>query len=209
MGASRVLSGESQVPLILASASEARAALLQSVGVPFSAQPASVDEDSLKSSLREDGAPASDAAEALAELKAQRMSSRAPEAFVIGADQLLDCDGEWFDKARDRDDARSQLRALRGRKHSLATAVCVCRAGARVWAHVESPQLTMRALSDEFIERYLDAAGDEVIGCVGGYRLEGLGAQLFESVMGDYFAVLGLPLLPLLAFLRQHGVVPS
>lgn len=209
MVSSRVLSGESPIPLILASASEARAGLLRGAGVPFVTRPAAVDEDGLKTSLRAEGAPPVDAAQALAELKAQRISHETPEAFVIGADQLLDCEGEWFDKARDRDDAQRQLRALRGRSHTLATAVCVSRTGARVWAHVDSPQLTMRALSDETIERYLDAAGDEVVGCVGGYRLEGLGAQLFESVVGDYFAILGLPLLPLLEFLRQHGVVPS
>ena len=143
----------------------------------------------------------------LAELKARRMAQRAPDALVIGADQLLVCEDRWFDKPASIEGAREQLRALRGRTHVLATAV-LCQGGdKRLWHHVAQPRLTMRSFSDAFLDAYLAAEGAAVMGCVGAYRLEGAGAQLFDKVEGDQFAVLGLPLLPLLGFLRQHGVV--
>lgn len=203
-----ILQSSATRPLILASASAARAALLRGAGLEFSTRPAAVDEDAAKEELRADGASAEDAATTLALLKARRISTAEPEALVIGADQLLDCEGRWFDKARDREDARDQLRALRGRVHGLATGVCVATGGEPIWRHVATPRLEMRALNDGFIDAYLDAAGDEATGCVGAYRLEGLGAQLFDRIEGDYFTILGLPLLPLLAFLREHDVVP-
>ena len=204
-----VLIGKTQRPLILASASAARGALLRGAGLSFEIRPAEIDESEAKEALESENATALNAAETLAELKAQHVSTATPDAFVIGADQLLECDGVWFDKARDRDHAREQLRALSGRAHRLATAVCVSQGGARIWSHGESPRLTMRALSDDFLDRYLDAAGEQATGCVGGYRLEELGSQLFDKVEGDYFTILGLPLLPLLAFLRGHGIVPT
>lgn len=197
----------SMAAVILASASETRARLLRGAGVDFHTVPAAVDEAAVRSAMRSDRASAIEAAEALAKLKAQKVGAMHAAALVIGADQVLDCAGAWFDKAAHRTDARAQLVALRGRAHELATAVCVMRDGACVWRHVESPRLTMRCFDDAFVERYLDAAGPEALGCVGAYRLEGLGAQLFESVEGDYFSILGLPLLPLLAFLRDQGVV--
>jgi septum formation protein len=129
--------------------------------------------------------------------------------MVIGADQILVCDGAWFDKPPDIAAAREQLRTLRGRSHQLATAV-VCQAGqTRVWHHIAQPHLTMRDASDAFIDAYLQAEGDDVTGTVGAYRLEGRGAHLFIRVEGEHSAVLGLPLLPLLAFLRQHSVLMS
>jgi len=203
------LTGSSAVPLILASASTARVALLRGAGLAFSAKPAAVDEDAVKEEMNERGAPAEDTAMALAALKAERISQREPDTLVIGADQLLDCDGQWFDKAVDREDASAQLRALRGRVHGLATAVCVAQGGRTIWRYAETPALRMRDLSDKFIEDYLTAAGEEATGCVGAYRLEGLGAQLFAQIKGDYFTILGLPLLPLLGFLREHDVVPE
>ena len=206
---SKKLTGGSAVQLVLASASSARVALLRGAGLAFSAKPAAVDEDAVKEEMSERGAPAEDAAMALAILKAERISQREPDALVIGADQLLDCDGQWFDKAVDREDGLAQLNALRGRTHGLATAVCVAQGGQTIWRFVETPTLRMRDLSDKFIEDYLISAGEEATGCVGAYRLEGLGAQLFAQIKGDYFTILGLPLLPLLGFLRQHDVVPE
>ena len=193
--------------LILASASPARAALLRGAGLDFDTRPSHIDEAELKIAKKPEGAEA--AAIALAELKARHIAAPAPGALVIGADQLLDCHGEWLDKARDRDDARRQLLLLRGRDHRLATAVCVMRGDRVLWRYVGAPRLEMRDFSDAFVESYLDAAGEEAFGCVGAYRLEGLGAQLFAEIEGDYFTILGLPLLPLLDFLRGRGLVAS
>lgn len=194
--------------LILASQSPWRRGLLEKAGVIFAVRPAQVDESEIKRACQADGASALDAAEALAELKARRISQQEPEALVIGADQILVCGEIWFDKPGDRDHARGHLRALSGKTHHLATVACALRGGQRLWHHRADPALTMRALSDDFISGYLEAAGDEVLQTVGAYAFEGLGAQLFSKVEGDFFTILGLPLLPLLAFLREQGVVP-
>ena len=193
--------------LILASASPARAELLRGAGLDFETRPSHVDETALKITKKPEGSAA--AALALAERKAGHVAAEEPNDLVIGADQLLDCHGDWFDKVRDRQDARQQLKLLRGRAHRLATAVCVMRGGVVLWRHVGSPRLQMRDFSDKFVEHYLDTAGEEAFGCVGAYRLEGLGAQLFEEIEGDYFTILGLPLLPLLDFLRGRGLLVS
>lgn len=195
--------------LILASASASRVAVLRQAGLPITQDVAGVDEDMVKQSLRAAGADAAHVAVALADLKAQQVSRRHPNAFVIGADQMLECNGVWFDKPPDIDHARSHLMSLRGRSHDLITAAVVVRAGARVWQHVERATLTMRPLSDAFIESYLQTAAADVCSTVGAYRLEGLGAQLFTRVEGDFFTILGLPLLPLLDFLRGHGIVAA
>ncbi len=195
--------------LILASSSITRAALLRGAGLAFRVAAPGVDEAALKQSLRAAGATADDVAVALAELKATRLSRRDGTAFVIGADQMVSQGETWFDKPADAAAARAQLCALRGRTHRLHTAVCVARDGAVIWRHVEQAKLSMRNVSDAFLAQYLDQAGAAVQGAAGGYRLEGLGVQLFDRVAGDYFAILGLPLLPLLDFLRQHGVVPQ
>jgi septum formation protein len=195
--------------LILASASTSRRALLTAAGLSFAVQPAPIDEAAAKRSARASGATAAEAALLLADLKARHVAQAAPDAMVIGADQILVCDGAWFDKPPDIAAAREQLRTLRGRSHELATAV-VCQAGqTRVWHHIAQPHLTMRDASDAFIDAYLQAEGDDVTGTVGAYRLEGRGAHLFIRVEGEHSAVLGLPLLPLLAFLRQHSVLMS
>ncbi len=193
--------------IILASASSARRMLLENAGVTARTEPAHVDEDSVKEALAAEGASARDVADALAELKAIKISNRHPEAFVIGGDQTLDCEGRWFDKPEDREGAKAHLEALSGRTHSLQSAVCVAQGSQVLWRHVGIARLTMRILDADFIETYLNRAGDDVQTSVGAYRLEGLGAQLFEKVEGDYFTVLGLPLLPLLDFFRRHGAV--
>ncbi len=192
-------------PLILASQSTVRAALLAAAGLRFEARPARVDEAAVKQACQAEGADAADAALTLAVLKAQRV--RDPDALVIGADQILVCGDAWFDKPDGPDGARTQLRALRGQPHRLVTAVVCLRGGREVWRHVAEPRLRMRAFSDAFLEEYLAAEGDAILSCVGAYRLEGLGAHLFEEVEGEHAAVLGLPLLPLLGSLRQHGVL--
>ncbi len=217
IGAGSIEGGESQgqataaptQPLILASASQTRRALLRAVGLQARAVPAAIDEGAVKASMAASGAGGAATAHALAVLKAQRISASEPNAFVIGADQLLVCEGVWYDKPTDRTRAREQLLALRGRTHVLETAVTVVREGAEIWSHVASPRLTMRAFTEAFLDAHLDASGKGVCATVGGYRLEDHGAQLFERVEGDWFAIMGLPLLPLLAFLRAHGVVGS
>lgn len=193
--------------LVLASQSAARAALLVAAGLRFEARPARVDEDAVKRSMHAEAASPEDAALALAGLKAARV--REPDALVIGADQLLVCEGDWFDKPADSAQARTQLTALRGRTHTLVTCVVCRRGGQEIWHHVARPKLRMRAFSDRFLDAYLEAEGDAVLGSVGAYRLEGLGMQLFDQVEGEYAAILGLPMLPLLGFLRQHGVLTT
>ena len=195
----------SSPPLILASQSTARAALLTAAGLRFEARPARIDESAIKQACRAEGIDAADTALTLAGLKAERI--RDPDAMVIGADQLLVCGEAWFDKPADIDGARAHLRTLRGQTHRLVTAVVCLRRGQEVWRHIAEPRLRMRAFSDVFLEDYLAAEGDAVLGCVGAYRLEGLGVHLFDSVQGEHAAILGLPMLPLLGFLRQHGLV--
>ena len=195
--------------LVLASASPSRQALLTAAAVPFTAEPAAVDESEVKRALRAEGAAAAQVAETLAELKAQKVSRRHPAALVLGADQMLDCDGEWLDKPADREQARTQLLSLAGRSHRLSSAQVLVADGTRLWHHLETATLTMRPFDGPFADRYLDAVGDAALTSVGGYQIEGMGIQLFSRIEGDYFAILGLPLLPLLQNLRQHGVVPQ
>ena len=195
--------------VILASASEARARLLEAVGLALRIEPAGVDERVIKQAFGADGLPAHSCALALAEAKARSVAGRRDRSLVIGADQILVCGGTWFDKPWDLAEARAQLEALRGQTHELATAVCAVRAGTLLWHTVSRPQLTMREFSGGFLDDYIAAEAGVLLGSVGAYRLEGRGAQLFEHIEGDYFAILGLPLLELLAFLRNCGEVPS
>lgn len=194
--------------IILASASPARHALLRAAGVAFEVEPAAIDEGEIKTGYRRENRKVMDLAIALAELKALRISARHPEALVIGADQILVCGDVWFDKPPDLDHARAQLSALRGKMHELVTAVVTMQDGARLWHLVQTPKMTMRNFSDDFIDRYLSDSAVEALESVGGYRLEGHGVQLFTRVEGDYFSVLGLPLLPLLEHLRLQGELP-
>ena len=195
--------------LVLASAAEVRAALLRAAGLSFTVEPARVDEGAIKRAMRAEDPDGEATARALAALKACRVSALRPGARVVGADQLLVCEGAWFDKPVDMADARAQLRRLRGRRHALVTAVSVARDQAEIWGTVRSARLTMRDFSDAFLDEYLARAGAGILRCVGGYEAEGLGAQLFTDIEGDWFSILGLPLLPLLAFLREHGVVTA
>jgi len=193
--------------IILASASAARASLLGAAGIDFAIEPAAIDETRLKRDARQAGDSAIGCASTLAAAKACCISLRHPSALVIGADQVLSVGSEWFDKPGDLAEARAQLLALRGRTHSLATAVCVACNGERLWGAASMPELTMRRFSDAFLEGYIAAEGDTLLGSVGAYRLEGRGVQLFSRIAGDHFAVLGLPLIELLGFLRERGVM--
>ena len=193
--------------LVLATASPARIAMLRAAGVEALADPAAIDEADVKAALRADGADAADAAEALAEMKARRVSRRHPDALVVGADQMLDCGGVWFDKPPDMEHARAQLMALRGKTHRLIACVVSVRDGERIWHHTDSAKLTVRPFTDAFLDMYLDRLGTAALSSVGAYQLEGLGVQLFSRVEGDHFTVLGMPLLPLLDHLRLQGVL--
>jgi septum formation protein len=194
------------VPLILASASPSRRHLLHNAGLRFVARPSGVDEEQVKQSLLAERADAREIATTLAELKAVRVSARHPEALVIGADSTLVCDGRLFDKPPTLADARRQLLALAGRTHELWSAVVVARGGARLWHHAEFGRLTMLPANEPFIDRYLRRVGQAACTSVGAYQLEGLGVHLFSRIEGDFFTVLGLPLLPLLSFLSDHGI---
>jgi septum formation protein len=193
--------------LILASASTARAALLQAAGVAFTIEPATIDEAAIKREYRDAGRDAHSCAMALAEAKGRAVATRNPEALVIGADQILVAGTEWFDKPNDLVEALVQLRRLRGREHTLVTAACVMRGQARLWQAITTPKLTMRRFGDAFLADYIEAEGNAVLGSVGAYRLEGRGVQMFARIEGDHFAILGLPLLELLEFLRGHGLL--
>lgn len=189
--------------LILASASASRHALLSAAGLLFEVRPSGVDEAAVKRAAGD----AMAAALELADLKARAVAAGEPGALVIGADQILVCNGVWYDKPVSVAAAAEQLRALRGRTHELATAVACHEGGQRVWHHIEVPRLTMRNFSDAFLEAYLAAEGESVVRTVGAYRVEGLGAHLFRSIEGHHSSVLGLSLLPLLEFLRHRGVL--
>jgi len=198
--------------LVLASQSSARRALLTRAGLRFEALPAAVDEAALKESAQAEGIPPEDTAIMLAEAKAERIARRLRDALVIGCDQLLVCrmeDGSlrWFDKPADMAAARAQLLALRGRTHRLVTATVAWRGGARIWQDVTQPRLTMRNFDEAFLDAYLAAEGEAILGSVGAYRLEAMGVHLFSRIEGEHSAILGLPMLPLLGFLRQHGVL--
>ncbi|HEV2676862.1 MAG TPA: Maf family nucleotide pyrophosphatase [Aliidongia sp.] len=196
-------------PIILASASKIRLSLLQQAGLSVEVQVPAVDEQEMKASFQAERAPVEACAEALAELKAVRVSQRHPGALVIGADQMLDLNGIWFDKPADLDHARAHLQALRGQTHRLVTAAVVALNGSRIWHTIDTARLTMRPFSDAFLAGYLERQGPVVLSSVGAYQLEGLGAQLFNRIEGDFFTILGLPLLPLLGFLRGHGALPT
>ena len=195
--------------VILASASPTRVRLLEAAGVAFVVEPAAIDESAIKREMRLAGRSAIECAQALARAKAATVSARHPNALVIGADQLLAAGDEWHDKPKTLAEARQQLQSLRGRIHVLATAVCVLLAGELLWHAASQPELTMREFSDAFLDGYIAAEGDALLGSVGAYRLETRGVQLFSRMTGDHFAVLGLLLFELLEFLRSRGALLS
>ena len=196
--------------LILASQSAARRGMLEAAGIAFEAASPRVDEDAAKATLRQQGLDGRATADALAELKATKLSLLDAGALVLGCDSVVEApDGTILDKAATREEAAAQLRSLAGRTHRLISAAVVAERGQPVWRHVDVAKLTMRALSDAFLEEYLDAEWPAIGGCVGGYRLEGRGSQLFAHVEGSHFTILGLPLLPLLQYLRDRGIMPA
>jgi septum formation protein len=183
--------------------------LLAAAGVDFRIEPAELDEDVLKRACRVKGRDVADCALFLAEAKATQVGARQGRAVVIGADQILICGAAWFDKPADLAQARTQLEFLRGRTHELVTAVCAVQDGSRLWHAVSRPRLTMRNFTDAFLDDYIAAERGDILDSVGAYRLEGRGVQLFEYIEGDYLAILGLPLLELLGFLRSKGMILS
>lgn len=194
-----------RLSLILASASAIRRSMLDSAGVAHEALPAKVDEAALKRELA--GAQAT--ALALADAKAVEVSRCRPDDWVIGSDSVLALGSRLFDKPRDRDEAARHLRAFSGQALALTSAVALARGGILDWSHAETATLKVRVLSDEFIAEYLEREWPEVSYCVGVFRLEGPGVQLFDRIEGDHFTILGMPLLPLLAALRERGVLRS
>lgn len=194
--------------VILASGSKARAQVLAGAGVTFDVAVAGVDEGAVKAGLLAQGNGPREVADALAELKAVRVSRKYPGALVIGADQTLDLEGQLFDKAETLAEARNRLLHLRGKTHKLHSAVVVARDGEAIWREVPAARLTMRPFTDAFLDAFLERGGEGLLGSVGCYRLEDDGVQLFSRIDGDYFTILGLPLMGLLDLLRRYGALP-
>ncbi len=193
-------------PLILASGSKTRQALLKNAGMQFTAAPADVDERAIEDGLPSDERDPVSVARHLALAKAIEVSQRNPGAYVIGCDQTMSLGDRIFHKASSREEARQTLKTLRGKAHFLNSAVCLVRDGDPVWSEVSRACMQVRDFSDAFLDDYLERNGDAVLSSVGCYQLEGEGIQLFDVIAGDYFTILGLPLLPLLAALRDFGI---
>lgn len=197
------------VRIILASQSAIRRALLSNAGINCDVQPARVDEDAVKSALLAEGAPPRDIADALAELKALKVSERAPDALVIGCDQVLAFDGRILSKPSSPSDARAQLSELRGKAHRLISAAVICEGGRPVWRHVGVVQMQMRDVSNAYLDDYIARNWDSIRHSVGAYKLEEEGARLFQRITGDHFHVLGLPLLELIGYLAARGEIKT
>ncbi len=195
--------------LVLASASKTRADMLRACGVTFTVRPAQIDEDSITAALLAEGASPRDIADALAEMKAKRGAGREPQAVVVGVDQVLSCEGAIISKAATLAEAADTLRFLRGKTHELFSAAVIFEGNAPVWRHVGRARMHMRGFTDRFLQGYIERCGDAVLSSVGCYHIEGEGAQLFDKVEGDWFTVLGMPLLEILAFLRTRGLLPA
>ncbi|MGL4489227.1 MAG: Maf-like protein [Rhizobiaceae bacterium] len=193
--------------LVLASKSPFRAMLMKNAGLAFASEAASVDERAIEAPLQDSGVTPEDVALVLAEAKALDVSSRHKNALVIGSDQTLSLGDRVFHKPADMEDARRHLLALSGKTHQLNCAIALAVSGETVWRHVSVARLTMRTLSPSFIGRHLAQVGDAVLSSVGAYQFEREGVQLFEKIEGDYFTIVGLPLIPLLAELRSRGAI--
>lgn len=193
-------------PLLLASQSAARRDMLQNAGLDIECYPAKVDESAIKAALLAQNARPRDIANALADIKARRVAGRFPDRLVLGADQILVHKGKIFDKPTSISEAKTQLKTLCGQSHLLFSAVVIYDQAVPVWRFIGRAELTMRNFSTSFLDTYLGKMGDDLFTTVGGYKLESLGSQLFLSVKGDYFSVLGLPLLDVLEFLRGKGI---
>ena len=196
-------------PLILASASRIRRTLLENAGLEIEVIPARVDESLLRGTLVAEGSQPRDVADALAEMKALRISQKHPGRLVLGCDQILDLDGRILAKPETVEEARTQLMAMRGRGHDLLSAAVICENGAPIWRHVRRVRLGMRLFSEEWLDGYLARNWPDIAESVGGYKLESEGVRMFSSIEGDYFTILGLPLLDLLSFLTLRGDVPQ
>lgn len=194
--------------IILASGSESRRTLLANAGIDAVSMKPNVDEDAAKAAFRASKMKVADQAMQLAELKAIKVS-RAHEGLVVGGDQMLNLDGEAMDKPKDMAEAASHLRRFSGKVHTLETAIVVAENGTPVWRHISTPKLSVRPLNEAFITRYLEKAGPGILSTVGAYKLESHGAQLFSRIEGDYFSILGLPLLPLLDYFRVRGLIDA
>ncbi|WP_417620792.1 Maf family protein [Parasphingorhabdus sp.] len=200
----------SEPPLVLASKSQARRAMLQAAGVVVEAVSPNVDEQALKEGLKDEGITARNLADILAEAKAVRLSRRIGNAIILGADQVLALeDGMMLDKPGDPAEAIAHLKLLSGRKHKLFSAAVIAEQGTPVWRHVDVATLSVRPLSDFFIEQYVEREWDNIRHCVGCYEIEGRGVQLFSAITGSQFTIMGLPLLHLLDYLRIRGILPS
>ncbi|MFC2969989.1 Maf family protein [Acidimangrovimonas pyrenivorans] len=196
-------------PVILASSSEIRARLLANAGVPVEIMPARIDEEAIRAALEAEQAGPRDVADALAEMKARKISEKNGDALVLGCDQVLAFKGAILSKPEDVDAARAQLRALRGNRHALLSAVVIYEAGKPVWRHVGEVRLTMRSFSDAYLDAYLDRNWNSIRHAVGAYKLEEEGVRLFSHIEGDYFTVLGLPLLAVLDYLGTRGLIAT
>lgn len=197
----------SQPGVVLASGSVTRRRILSDAGVPFHVDIPHVGEGALKQSCRDNGLTVEQTALELACAKALQVSERYPETLVLGADQILECDGIWFDKPGDYGQAKKQLMILSGKTHRLVSGVALCMNDHVMWKKTDNAFMTMRSLFEKHIEKYLYKAGDKILASVGSYQVEALGVHLFEQMEGSWFTILGLPLLPVLDVLRQHGIV--
>lgn len=196
-------------PILLASTSPVRATLLRNAGLAFDTRPARIDEETIRTALEAEGATPRDIADALAEMKAARIAPRHPEALVIGRDQVLEFEGRALGKPATPEALRAQILALRGHTHRLFSAVVVYQDSRPLWRHVGVARLTMHAISDAYLDDYLSRNAADLMDSVGGYKLESEGVRLFSQIEGDYFTILGLPLLPLLSWLAVRGDIPA